>query len=499
MDTLTNPRVTTRSHEQKELNRRMQKPQRHRLLHSFPLAAAMPKISEEIRNSGFSFRFSPNSDRVLLVGVLPHSFCNPKVRGCGFCTFSHEKYDSLRATAVVETVIAEIDQRLRKEPSLQGRVVEGLYLGGGTANLTPAPAFRKLCQRLNSSFNLSGAEVTLEGVPIYFLKKQPFLIDIMREELHARHFRISMGVQTFDEQRLKEMGRLAFGTRRVIEQVVREAHRREMTISGDLLFNLPWQTLPEMQRDLHKAVEIGLDHIGLYHLVAFRGLDTEWSKDSSKLAGLPKNEVAAMHWETLRDELFSYGFTQTTLTNFEREKFAGKTERFQYEELSFHPDQYEMLGFGPAGISFATDNHFQSGWKTTNPDVSAEYMQAVNQQPDTANLFFQYSSRDLRIFYLTRRLAGLEIDQDKYAIRFDSELCDDFPEEMDALIAERLLKISNRIVKPTIRGMFYADSIAALFARRRLSAIREYHRHSAGLVPAIPETPFVNDNSRGHM
>ena len=109
------------------------------------------------------------------------------------------------------------------------------------------------------------------------------------------------------------------------------------------------------------------------------------------------------------------------------------------------------------------------------------------------------SSRDLRIFYLTRRLAGLEIDQDKFAIRFDSELCDDFPEEMDALIAEGLLKIFNRIAKPTIRGMFYADSIAALFARRRLSAIREYHRHSAGLVSAIPETPFVNDNSRGHM
>src|SRR6185436_14471394 len=130
---------------------------------------------------------------------------------------------------------------------------------------------------------------------------------------------------------------------------------------------LPWQTQDEMQSDVRIAAEAGLDHVGLYHLVAFRGLGTEWSKDPSMLAGLPTNDVAAENWEFLREGLLALGFTQTTLTNFERDEFSGHENRYQYEELSFLSDQYEMLGFGPSGISFAADAEFRTGWKTMNP------------------------------------------------------------------------------------------------------------------------------------
>ena len=65
------------------LQHRMSKPQRHRLLHGFPLAAAMPFASDDVRklsdanDERFALRHHP--DRELLVGVLPHSFCNPKI------------------------------------------------------------------------------------------------------------------------------------------------------------------------------------------------------------------------------------------------------------------------------------------------------------------------------------------------------------------------------------------------------------------------------------
>ena len=214
--------------ELRELEKRMQKPQRHRLLHGYPLAAAMPRIPETIRAADSSFRLSSDSDRGLLVGVLPHSFCNPTVRGCGFCTFPQESYGKLKAAAVVRGVLAEIDQRFARELHLHGRTVSALYIGGATANLTPEKPFRDLCRKLNDSFDLSNAEITLEGVPIHFVRRQPLLIDVMREELNARHFRISMGLQTFDRQRLEQMGRLAFGTRPVFEEVVQAAHQRHL-------------------------------------------------------------------------------------------------------------------------------------------------------------------------------------------------------------------------------------------------------------------------------
>ena len=55
------------------------------------------------------------------------------------------------------------------------------------------------------------------------------------------------------------------------------------------------------------------------------------------------------------EEFLDRRFTQTSLTNFERDSFAGQENRYQYEELSFLSDHCEMLGFGPSGISFAGD------------------------------------------------------------------------------------------------------------------------------------------------
>ena len=99
------------------------------------------------------------------------------------------------------------------------------------------------------------------------------------------------------------MGRLAFGTRETFREVVELAHSRGMTVSGDLLFNLPGQSLEEMRQDIRDASAIDLDHLGLYHLVMFKGLRTAWSRDADLLAGLPSNDAAADHWVALRDLL----------------------------------------------------------------------------------------------------------------------------------------------------------------------------------------------------
>jgi len=466
------------------LQQRLRGPQRHRLLHGYPLAAAMLTRKENSIWKEVAFR--KDTGRGLLVGVLPHPFCNPAVTGCGFCTFPHEAYHSWQAAAVVEHVAQEVEQRLARQPSLYRRPVAALYFGGGTANLSPAEPFRRLCRRLAESFDLTGAEVTLEGTPAYFVKRKPLLVDVLQEEIPARHFRLSMGVQTFDEQRLRQMGRLAFGTAPTFVEVVEMAHSRGFTISGDLLFNLPGQTLEQMRQDIRKAMALDLDHLGLYHLVLFRGLGTAWAKLPEMLAGLPSNEEAANNWLQLRDLLLDGGFVQTTLTNFERSHFQGNPRRFVYEEHSFQPDRYDMLGFGPSAISLATDLRFPSGFKTLNPDASADYQAAVEGGRPPWNRFFNYGLDDLSVFYLTRRLAGLRIDRDDYRRLFRSDPLVHFGPEFEALLDEDLVRVKPTSICPTPRGMFYADSIAALLARLQIQLRRG-------------DADWSNDNSRLHM
>ena len=102
--------------------------------------------------------------------------------------------------------------------------------------------------------------------------------------------------------------------------------------------------------------------------------------------------------------LHDLGFDQTTLTNFERREFRGHDRRFVYEELSFRPDRYDMIGFGPTGISFADSG--LAAVKVMNPDGGANYIAAVDRGWPAWDRVFLYGLDDLWVFYLTRRLAA---------------------------------------------------------------------------------------------
>ena len=479
---------------EKVLQHRLSKPQRHRLLHGFPLAAAMPFASDDVRtlcdahDERFVLRHHP--DRKLLVGVLPHSFCNPAIAGCGFCTFPHERFSSVRAAAVVSGVIQEIHARLALSPHLRRRSIAALYFGGGTANLTPAVPFRRLCRSLSEAFDLSEAEVSLEGVPVYFVGRNSQLLDILSDELRARHVRISMGIQTFSRRRLEQMGRIAFGGSDVFAEVVKVAHARGMTVSADLLFNLPGQSLREMKDDLAQAVSLGLDQICLYHLVLFRGMAAPWSQDAGLLAALPDNETSAGNWDELREYLLGRGYRQTTLTNFERCDLQHDPRRYQYELMSFQPDHFDVLGFGPSGISCSEQRPKSSALKTMNPESAAEYLQAVHGGRTVWNRYYEFSSGDLKLLHATRQLSALKIDRRRYQQAVGSDVVRDYAQELDVLQRERLLDVTDAAVSLTTRGMFYADSVAAVLAHRQLGR---------GGDKRDTQRFHSNDNSGGHM
>jgi oxygen-independent coproporphyrinogen-3 oxidase len=489
--TIDASRTPQDSAERIELRGRMQRPQRHRLLHGYPLAAAMPRSSSDHPRASIAPPYDPG--RGLLVGVVPHPFCNPAVTGCGFCTFPHEAFTARKAALVIDQVMREIEQTLRAQPALAGRAIAGIYLGGGTANLSPAEPFRRLCRALAEAFDLSRAEVTLEGVPAAFLNRQPLLVEVLHEELPARHFRLSMGIQTFDPDRLKRMGRVGFGDGATFRNVVRLGHALGMTVSGDLLFNLPAQSLGQMKDDVRSAVDLGLDHMGLYHLVLFEGLGTAWSRDPALVAALPTNAEAAHNWLELKRLAEDLGFYQTTLTNFERREYRGHARRFVYEEFSFQPDRFDMIGFGPTGISFARSG--QTAVKVMNPDGAADYVAAVRQGRPAWDRRFVYTPRDLRVFYLIRRLAALRISRSDYRVTFGSDPLDDFRPEFEAIEREELVTVTDLAIEPTPLGMFYADSIAALLAWKQHARRNRDPRTESGERGRTRG----NDNGSGHM
>ena len=484
--------ATTLCQFRTRLSKFMARPQRHRLLHGYPLAAAMPYADEEVRHRAAdgdpAFVLPRNPTSELLVGVLPHPFCNPKISGCGFCTFPHETFSAVKSVEVAAAVVREIDNRMLQQPDLQNATVAAIYFGGGTANLTPPQPFRLLARKLSNVFDVSDAEVSLEGVPRNFVRGEPLLLDVMREELPARHFRISMGIQTFSEPRLEKMGRLSFGRPATFQAAVDAAHQRSMTASGDLLCNLPSQTPTEMRDDIRKAIDIGLDQICLYHLVMFSGLGTVWSRDAALLASLPTNNEAANNWIMLRQFLIDNGFRQTSLTNFERAELASDPRRYRYEQISYESSNCQVLGFGPSGISYSQSDDGTYALKTMNPESSAQYLQAVHSPGPAWNRHFQYELTDLELLHFTRRLAALRIDRATVSQLHGRSIWNRYSDRFDLLVADGLLKASQQEYSLTPRGMFFSDSIAALLAESRWQNPND-----------LPLVAASNNNSRGYM
>lgn len=456
-----------------ELARRLAGPQRHRLLQGFPampLMEHLPFAHEHTAPPAESLTLDPS--RGLIVGVLPHPFCNPQVRGCGFCTFPQQPYNAARAARLVETVAQEVRTRTRAAEGLRGRAVEALYFGGATANLTPWESFELLTRTLAGTFDLTGAELTLEGVPAYFLGKRAALLDVLADT-PARQRRLSMGVQSFDAGWRQRMGRAAFGGPAEIAEVVTAAHARGWTTSCDLLINLPGQAPEAMVADVSTAIALGFDQVCVYHLVLHEGLGTEWSQDPALLAARPDNAAAFASWSRVREHLLASGFAQTTLTNFERAEVNASERRFRYEDCSFRPERYDGLGFGPSGITLLSRADGRGATKLVNATEADRYTSRVDTQEAGFDRRFRYEPEDVRLLHVTRTLARLALDRDVYRARFGTDVVADHTPAIEALVAERLVDVDDAAVRLTPRGMFHADAVAGLVAWPRTAILRK--------------------------
>lgn len=473
-------------------------PQRHRLLQGYPmlplLRRAVPESvleyahrradgelrlrpvarPDEAKEAGTPGDFAADKEpwirlddsRPLLVGVMPHTQCNPRVSGCGFCTFPHDNYNKTTLRRTAHAVARQVDEVFRAYPNLAKRPVEGVYFGGATANLTPRDDLASIGQALARHLDLSRAEITLEGVPSLFrsLFSGPFEALL---EMPARHRRVSMGVQTFDDAMLARMGRQAFGGEREVARVVDKAHRRGMTASGDFLINLPGEPRAQMIEDIERAAAMGLDQICVYHLVVTDGQGTPWSRDEAVRASLPSVESACENWLAVREALLARGHVQSTLTNFERADVHATDRRFVYEEKSYTPDLFDALGFGPHAISTFMDLERRRAVKLVR-GIQFEYDGSWGGN----DLVFTYAEEDLRLLFVTRTLARLRVPRPRYKELFGADLTEHFGEALSATDEAGLTTLDADALHLTPRGMFFADSVAGLLAWPRALALR---------------------------
>ncbi len=179
------------------------------------------------------------------------------VRKCPYCDFnSHERGGALPEAAYVDALVADLEGLL---PSVWGRRVTSVFIGGGTPSLFSVGAIDRLLSDVRARLPLEpDAEVTLEANPGTAEAER------FRGYRAAGVNRLSIGVQSFDDAMLQKLGRIHSGdeARRAIEM----ARATFDNVNLDLMYGLPGQTLAMAQADIDEALHWETTHLSAYQL-----------------------------------------------------------------------------------------------------------------------------------------------------------------------------------------------------------------------------------------
>jgi len=180
------------------------------------------------------------------------------VRKCPYCDFnSHEAKDTVPEDQYVDALLRDLEQEL---PQVWGRVVHTVFLGGGTPSLFSPAAIDRLLSGVRARLQLEpDAEISLEG--------NPGTVDIERFKgfRDAGINRLSIGVQSFEPEKLKALGRI-HGRDEALRAAEAARAAGFDNFNLDLMFGLPNQTIDQSLSDIKTAIELQPAHLSCYQL-----------------------------------------------------------------------------------------------------------------------------------------------------------------------------------------------------------------------------------------
>lgn len=306
------------------------------------------------------------------------------VRKCPYCDFnSHQAPSVLPEEQYLEALQADLEQAL---PSVWGRQVHTVFIGGGTPSLLSEHAMDRLLSMLRMHLNLwPDAEITIEANPGTAEAKR--LLEYARSGVN----RISLGIQSFDSRQLKALGRVhdADQARAAIEMAQRAVAR----VNLDLMFALPQQTLEESIQDAREALSFGTEHLSMYQLSIEP--NTVFAKFPP---ALPEDDLAVEMENAIESLCGAAGLERYEVSAFAK---AGARARHNLNYWQFG----DYLGLGPGAhgkLSFPDKILRQA--RTRSPD---SWMQSALQRDgshiaesrtlDSSELPFEFMLNALRL------------------------------------------------------------------------------------------------------
>lgn len=304
------------------------------------------------------------------------------VRKCPYCDFnSHAAGPSLPEQEYVDALLADLDADL---DHVHGRELTSIFFGGGTPSLFSAGALGRLLQGVEQRIGFAGdIEITLEANPGTFEQAK------FRDYRSLGINRLSIGVQSFQESKLKALGRIHNG-----DEAIRAADMARAAgfdnFNLDLMHGLPGQSIEDALYDLRTAIAQGPAHLSWYQLT-MEPNTVFWSQPPE----LPEDDLLWDIQEAGQALLAGNGYAQYEVSAYAR---AGKMARHNLNYWTFG----DFLGIGAGAHAKLSAPHgriFRT-WKTRLPKDyldPAKAFRAGERVLEAGELPFEFLMNALRL------------------------------------------------------------------------------------------------------
>jgi len=306
-----------------------------------------------------------------MAGIYLHiPFCKTR---CIYCDF----YSTTRSEMTDRYVSALCRELELRKSYLDNEPVETIYFGGGTPSQLSKENFEKIFETIEREYNLEQCrEITLEANPddltpeyIKMLASLPFN-------------RISIGIQTFNEQTLRLLKRRHTAGQAI--SAVKECRIAGFqNISIDLMYGLPGETPESWKADLEQAISLNVEHISAYHLIYEEGTPLYEMLQKNKVEEVDE-ESSLDFFALMIDRLTKAGFQHYEISNF------CKPDMYSQHNSSYWTGK-KYLGCGPSAHSFngstrqwnvSSLDKYIAGIEKGIPDFDIEELDATTRYND---------------------------------------------------------------------------------------------------------------------
>lgn len=368
-------------------------------------------------------------------------FCLSK---CGYCAFNSQ---ALSDTNLDEYVSLLLEEMQLVSSNIQGRQLASIYFGGGTPSLLAAEHLTKLIEKADTLFGTSpDTEITLEANPGTVNQ------DRLAAFLAAGINRLSLGVQSFDDNFLQCLGR-AHNSKQARQAFQDARNAGFKNIGMDLMHSLPGQSIQQWQRDLDQAVELSAEHLSVYGLTIEE--DTPFfHRYPNGSPEKPDEDLSADMFEMADDILTTAGYEHYEIANY-----AGPGHRSNHNSGYWQRDG--CLGVGVGAHSFFKDG---SGLRTSNVNSLKLYREelAAGRMPHTDKHQLSRNEAMAEYMFLGLRLAdGVSLDDFEH--EFGCPCREVYGRVIDELIRLDLLLYQKTRLCLARRGMLLSNQVFSRF------------------------------------